>query len=355
MKYEHFKFEDFVADPEFSAWVRTGSEESTSFWNQYLNTHPEQVQDIKLAKEFLQSMQFKMLDATESEYQEVLNHLLTARNSEIEIGSKTFSIGWPSISKRVIGKVMRYAATLALFSVVSYFIWQISNEQKPIPTATVSERIITKETGPGMKTQIKLPDGTLIWLNVESTVKFKMPFNDANRSVELIGEAYFEVESNPDRPFTVHTSKGQVKVFGTTFNVTSYPNEDQFTVALLEGNLSVHKNLLQGDEGLFLKPGQRSIMLRDFDQPLISEMRYARDMSWKDGILYFEKSRHTEIFTRLERWYDVTFKYSNTPSEKWEYSGYFDNMSLELVLQRLSFTENFEYSIVGKEVLIKFN
>ncbi|MCC5929928.1 MAG: DUF4974 domain-containing protein [Cyclobacteriaceae bacterium] len=347
MKYHKYTFEDFVTDPDFIKWVREGNPEDQHFWQQYMTAQPGQQELILLAREFLSALEFKKLEASAEEYEEVLNKLLSKKAISIRpVKSHSFNIGW-------IGTVFRYAASIALVAMVVYLFIKIADEQKPVQTQIV-EKPIVKESGPGIRTLHKLPDSTRIWLNVESSIRYNVPFDRNNRLIELIGEAFFEVESDPSRPFTVLTRNGFVRAFGTSFNVISYRNDAQLTVALLEGGVSYGRDLSTQKDRYTLSPGQKAVLNDKSDKPKITNIDYGRDLAWKDGIIYFSKSSHKEVFARLSRWYDVVFVIENQPVDKWEYNGQFENLSLELVLQRLAFTENIEFKIKGKEVSIRF-
>lgn len=347
MKYHKYTFEDFVTDPEFIKWVKEGKPEDQHFWEQYISAQPRQEEVIRLAREFVKSLEFKKLEATQDEYDEVLNRLLSQKTKVNEPKPPAhFNFSW-------IGSLMRYAASLTLLIGIIYLFIKIAEEQKPVQSQ-VTERTIVKESGPGIRTLHKLPDSTRIWLNVESTIRYTIPFNRINRVVELSGEAFFEVESDPSRPFTVVTSNGYVKALGTAFNVISYKNEEQLTVALLKGGVTYGRDLSAQKDQYTLSPGQKAVLHEKSEKPQISNIDYGRDLAWKDGVIYFKKASHHQVFSRLAKWYDVVFVFENRPVEKWEYNGQFENLSLELVLQRLAFTEHVQFIIKGKEVSIRF-
>jgi transmembrane sensor len=347
MKYHRYTFEDFVTDPDFIKWIREGRPEDQHFWQQYLSAQPHQEEIILLAKEFVKSIEFKKLEASEEEYEEVLNRLLSQKpQSNRLVNSVHINLRW-------LGTFIRYAASLALLAGVIYLFIKMANEQKPIPSQVV-ERTVVKESGPGIRTLHKLPDSTFVWLNVESSIRYTIPFNKNNRMVELSGEAFFEVESDSTRPFTVVTQNGYVRAVGTSFNVISYKNDLQLTVALLKGGVAYGRGFSANNDRYTLSPGQKAILNEKSEKPQISNIDYGRDLAWKDGVIFFKKASHHQVFTRLSRWYDVNFVFKNHPVEKWEYNGEFENLSLELVLQRLAFTENIQFNIKGKEVSIRF-
>lgn len=151
---------------------------------------------------------------------------------------------------------------------------------------------------PRLDFQVKLADGTVVWLNSISEIKFPFHFNDAKREVYIKGEAYFKVAPDAGKPFIVHTSNTHITVLGTEFNVNAY-NQGIITTSLVNGKVAVAAEERQVE----LKPGteavvrgEEQIKVQPFDNDLIT---------WRRGVYYFEESPMREIAAMVERWYDV--------------------------------------------------
>lgn len=155
--------------------------------------------------------------------------------------------------------------------------------------------------------QLVLSDGTKVWMNSESELKYPLTFSGKERVVELIGEAYFDVEPNPEKPFIVKTAEINTRVLGTEFNVSAYPNED-VNITLVEGKVKL--NSLRSDD-IVLKPGENANWIKGESRISVEKVDVQKYIAWKDGYFYFEKERLEDILLKLERWYDFKVFYQN--------------------------------------------
>jgi len=166
----------------------------------------------------------------------------------------------------------------------------------------------TLRTPIGGQFKVVLEDGSTVWLNAGSQLRYPTQFEEDNREVELIGEAYFEVSPNPRKPFLVHTKDQQIEVLGTGFNVSAYPNNPAETT-LAHGKVRVDQKNAGSGHSVTLKPGEQVISAQDGLQHKIADVEQI--ISWKNGIFSFKRSNLQEITTELERWYDVKFIFEN--------------------------------------------
>lgn len=165
----------------------------------------------------------------------------------------------------------------------------------------------TLSTPNGGTYQVELPDGTKVWLNAASSLKYPTVFKGKERVVELSGEAYFEVAKNAVMPFKVKSNDQIVEVLGTHFNINSYTNEPNVKTTLLEGSVRIHQ-LSSGAEKLMvpgqtasLKPSQMGIYLQNSNTE--------NAIAWKNGEFSFQNTDLKTIMRQLERWYSIEVKY----------------------------------------------
>lgn len=152
--------------------------------------------------------------------------------------------------------------------------------------------------------ELVLSDGTHVWLNSASTLKYPTSFTDNERNVELTGEAYFEVAKNPSKPFHVIAENMKVEVVGTHFNVMVYEEENVQKVTLLEGAV----NVVSKNSGVELKPGKQASLNLQKQKMEVEEVDADESVAWKKG--YFQVNRIDEVFMRqLSRWYDIEVVY----------------------------------------------
>ena len=161
----------------------------------------------------------------------------------------------------------------------------------------------------GGEYQVTLSDGTRVWLNSETQLKFPVRFPAAERVVELTGEAYFEVAHQVDRPFIVTLSQqARVKVYGTHFNINAYDDLSLVAVTLNEGKVSVRRE--NGPE-LLLKPDEQAVLQKGKQEISQVAVDAAQFSAWKDGMLVFDNMTLGDISVLLSRWYDVKFEFEN--------------------------------------------
>lgn len=182
-----------------------------------------------------------------------------------------------------------------------------STEKKTPASSELAYNTIT--TPRGGKYQINLPDGSKIWLNAASSLKYPITFGKDKRKVELTGEAYFEVAKvsiNEDKalrkPFVVTTDRQEVEVLGTHFNINSYTDENQTKTTLLEGAVRV-TSLGAQHTSCILKPGQQTILINN--SLTTSTVDAEETIAWKNGYFQFNESDLGSIMRQLSRWYDV--------------------------------------------------
>lgn len=184
--------------------------------------------------------------------------------------------------------------------VISYS--QISNETNQISPKNIN----TITTSKGGQYQIILPDGSHVWLNALSSLKFPPSFSGKKREVELKGEGYFEVAKNKVHPFKVLTEDQEVEVLGTHFNINSYEDEPTTETTLLEGSVRILQ--LKGNKSALLKPGQQS-NLKGNGIIQVNRVKTENVIAWKNGLFQFENSDIKNVIRQLARWYDVDFEF----------------------------------------------
>jgi transmembrane sensor len=203
----------------------------------------------------------------------------------------------------------------------------------------------TASTPRGGQFQFILSDGTKVWLNSASSIKFPVAFNGNERKVELTGEAYFEVAHDAKRPFRVVSNQQQVEVLGTHFNINAYNDEDVINTTLLEGSVKV----TSANTAITIVPGQQA----QFKNGKINVATVNVDdaVAWKNGLFNFNNNSIEEVMKQLARWYDVDIKYEGQlPSRR--FSGEISrNVNASQILDILSF-KKIHYRIEGKSIIV---
>lgn len=184
------------------------------------------------------------------------------------------------------------------------------NEVKP-RTGAEGPDFNTISTPRGGQYQIILPDGTKVWLNAASSLKYPVLFSKHERKVDLIGEAYFEVKKNETSPFIVSTDDQTVTVLGTHFNINSYKDDSEVKTTLLEGSVMVSAITPTIDKNInqrVLKPGEQSVLNSRHDLK-VSKVNVSNVIAWKNGLFHFENTNIREVMEEFSRWYNVDFEF----------------------------------------------
>lgn len=215
--------------------------------------------------------------------------------------------------------------------------------------------INTIQTPKGGKYQIRLPDGSKVWLNSASTLSYPTTFAGNERKVQLKGEAYFEISPNKNVPFRVESENQIVEVLGTHFNINSYDDEDYVKTTLLEGSVKVilSSNPNEVSKTRLLKPGEQSLTKSSQSGIRIENVDTEKAVAWKNGYFKFRNTPIKEIMREIERWYDVELVYEGKiPSD--EFTGFISNdVKISAVLKIMEESGGVRFTVKGKKLKVK--
>lgn len=344
-KYTKYTTEDFLADDSFIEWLIDPTEEQDNYWNAFLQQHPEKKHAIDEAKIVFSMFQHERERLSLDETYDIWNNILkTFRNPATSL--------WLN--------ALKYAAILLVVFLaggISYYLYE-NREQTHFdlasaPVTTISEAKIILSDGSeislekneseisynssgnqlivnndtirqnqvagrevmnkviipyGKKSMIQLSDGTLVWLNAGSQLIYPSTFQRKKREVVLIGEAYFDVAKNPNKPFIVRTADMHVKVLGTRFDVSAYPEDPMVETILEEGSVAlevVSKNFAHSGKEVILKPNQKISLNKEDGVANIKTVDVSMYTSWKDGILKTDREDLVRVIKKVERYYNI--------------------------------------------------
>lgn len=283
----------------------------TEIANRFLDEKECSVQELSEFKNWLSS------PATQSEVENWLSEHWT-NTSEIDSNTLIETVFQqiqeyekdrqerPAFSISNILKLYQRIAAFLLIPILGFGIWfgvgQFGSRSVHF-TETIAPR--------GQKSQIVLADGTKVWLNSDTKIKYPGLFSKNQRDVYLDGEAFFEVAKNPDQPFVVHTSGINVKVLGTKFNVRAYADEDLIETSLFEGKVSLQLNEPENALGkeTDVVPGQSFVYSKNDQQLTLSRFPKDEINGWKKNQLIFKDDTFSNLVRKVERWYNVKIVY----------------------------------------------
>lgn len=231
-------------------------------------------------------------------------------------------------------------------------------------------------TKKGSKSNIKLPDGSMVWLNADSKLSYAENFIGKTREVTLTGEAYFDVVHDTAHPFIIHTGKVNIKVLGTAFNIRNYPEDKLLETTLMRGKIEI---TITGspNEKIILKPLEKLIITKDSytpvlpadndvkfksirnNKPVITSATYSSvdsvvvETAWVNDKMVFINQSLGKIAQELERHFAVTVIFKNPLVKEYRYTGVFDNESLEKIMQLIQLSKKINYKILNKNLIIE--
>jgi transmembrane sensor len=269
-----------------------------------------------------------------------------------------------------------YAAAVAVLLLLGWAVYR-AIPPKPVPhdvaTSVRSEEVQARA---GARTKLLLPDGTQVWLNSNSKLKYSNEFNAMDREVNLEGEAFFDVAENEHLPFIVHAASLDIEVLGTTFAVKSYPQDATIEATLFKGAIQVSRKGSLNTPRIILKPNEK-LVLNKLAPPEndihpasadhnshptvpadISVNTIRQDLpdsekvetGWMYNRLVFDGDNMQELAAKLERWYDVRISIRDENLNRYHFGGAFENETIEEALKALQYTADFSYKINGKEI-----
>lgn len=275
--------------------------------------------------------------------QHIAHHVQMIKQKDINQSTKSLSTKFLTIA----------ASLLIIFSITFIFFIKkdIGSIENQIVDTTPKE--IIKSVPKGQKSKISLPDGSIVFLNSESSIKFMDNF-EVNRTIHLYGEAFFEVAKDENHPFEVITDNLVTTALGTSFNIKAYENSSKIEVSLATGKVIIAESI--SNSQIEIKPGEGISYLPTKGELELQTVDIKSVLNWKDGILQFEKLPLPEVIEILERWYGVEIEIiGSNPSKTVKCTGTFKpNEYLSNVLDALGHSIEFNYKINQKKVTLDF-
>ncbi|MGV8094039.1 MAG: FecR family protein [Mangrovibacterium sp.] len=245
--------------------------------------------------------------------------------------------------KRFLDILTRVAAILfiPLFVTSIWFFYRQKNQSVP------GQFAMQEITNPsGVRSELVLPDGSRVWLNAESTIRFKIPFDFKSRNVKLTGEAFFEVKKDEQRPFQVESGKVNVTVLGTRFNCKAFPEDTVVEIVLAEGKVELNSTGSKTGKGFILSPGERAVINKMTNRTNISAGNIEKYIGWHEGKLIFDECPLSEVARRLERWFGIGVKITDPKILNYQISTTFENESLHQILALLELASPIKTTLI---------
>ncbi|HBL74188.1 MAG: hypothetical protein A2W90_17705 [Bacteroidetes bacterium GWF2_42_66] len=211
-----------------------------------------------------------------------------------------------------------------------------------------NESYTTVSTNNGQNSRIILPDSSVVWVNSGTTLSYNTNFAAKNRHIRLSGQAFFKVARNEEMPLTVTCNDLQVKVLGTEFDVSAYPEDQNISVVLESGSVKLlHAN--DKSFGYTLSPGEKAEFNVARGNLSVNKVNSYNYTSWKDGILIFEDAPMRDVIEKLERWYDINIEVKNENVYKLVFNATIVNESMGDIFDLIKFSCAVNYKIIPSD------
>ncbi|UZD22857.1 FecR domain-containing protein [Algoriphagus halophytocola] len=335
LKYRDFELEDFLNDEFFIQWVKNPGEETNHFWLKWIENNPDKRPLVQQAKEIITMVDYKeRYVLSDQAYMDLYEDIVEKSHQRKSDGKQFQWSGWHKTA----------AILLLVFSTV-YGIDLLNKRNQPETEIAKTISWLTVDNPAGQKYRFQLPDGTLVHLNASSKIEYPETFDENHRTIRMQGEAYFDVKKDASRPFIIEDEQNQIKVLGTSFNLK---NTGDFELALVEGKVEVAD--ASGDV-ITLMPNE---MLIKEKNGKVSKTGFnpLEVLGWRDQYLIFKDDSFDEVIAKLENWFGVDIQTDLKVDSNWSYSGVYHNKPVNYVLDGISISSEFTYTINKNTVTI---
>ncbi|MCI6213222.1 FecR family protein [Bacteroides heparinolyticus] len=242
---------------------------------------------------------------------------------------------------RQVYLVVQKVAAIALLPLLCFSVFLLLQSKEEVPVCYMETRMT-----PGMIGWTILPDGTKVWLNSSSYLRYPNTFSGETREVTLDGEAYFEVAGNAEKPFIVHSGNSFVKVLGTKFNMDAYSSNGFIATTLIEGVVEFcHPGGYDTSRTIRIEPDKQVYYDKKNNKSEVREAYVPKDIAWKNGQVVLKETPLSDILWILSKRFNVDFVVRNPAFYKYSFTGIFTNQQIERVLEHFKRSSGIHYKI----------
>jgi ferric-dicitrate binding protein FerR (iron transport regulator) len=260
------------------------------------------------------------------------------------------------ISKYPVKKSWLYywqrVAAVLLLPLLVFSLLQYYSKDASLPTDTAARLEYNEiKTSPGLRSTFNLPDGTKVWLNGNTKIRYPIAFFGDVRMIHLEGEAYFEVSKNKEKPFIVDMGRLQVQAIGTAFNCMAYPGEDRIETALSEGKVKVTRFVKGESKGEYvLNPGQVISYQNSSGQFQLHKDNLDKYLAWRSGKFIFRNDPMEVVCQKLGRWFNAEIIIKDESLKGYSFTGTFQEEGLSEILDLISLTSPVRFKLYERSI-----
>ena len=341
--------EELILSESFREFVGDTNPESTQKWNEWIAVHPRKKEAFDTAVRVLKILMNTRKSDIIVDKDESLSKLMKLINDEEPRSVRTISF---------LNSVWFRIAAVGLLVVGLSSLWNVfRNHSVQVRDLAYNEIIVPL----GEKAQIILSDGSHVWINSASKLRYPVMFGEISRDVTLEGEAFFDVVKKHGKTFVVNTRDVKVNVLGTAFNVKCYPGDEKTQTTVVRGEVKVEE--IHGDKkAIIIRPNEMATLqnriMPDHTAPPLNSITVKKVdpeslISWKDQLLVFNGESFEDLAIKMERWYNVRIKIDDIELKTERYSGKFvHNETVYQVLEAIKITTPIVYKVEKDTIII---
>lgn len=348
MELQEYNTEDFLLNDSFIRYCLQSDQQDIQFWENWILHNPGKQTDVTEAKKLLFSLGIRLTPVEKEHEFQKLKQLI-----EESIAEEKQNGQHPVVAMPVRRKARWFVAAAAacLLFVAGYAVkWLSDTHSINNNNSALAYMIYT--THAGERKVLELADGSSIILNSNSTLKIPSDFNQEKRTLQLTGEAFFDVAKNKNKPFIVSSKNIAVEALGTSFKVRSYDFDPAMRVALVEGKVRIENTTKDKRSTETLLPGEQVRIHSPSGKMNKEKFDIGREMDWKENKLVFKDASLSQIAAQLEYWYGLKVNLAISAPRKISFNGEFINGDLDRVLTAITYVNKLNYTVEHKQITI---
>ncbi|GAA3937898.1 DUF4974 domain-containing protein [Chitinophaga oryziterrae] len=332
--YLSYHVVDFITDESYLRYYYKENEEDIKFWTEWIILHPEKLDIVISANNYIDAFSVRI---SESEFQKEQQRFAYTLNA-LSLDSDLCHNERPK--PRRLGR--KLALTFIALGAIVYLALQKSAPLQP-EKVTIIEKYVPK----GQLAKITLPDSSVVELNADSKLTYPSKFTGSSREVQLTGEAFFNVQQDPQHPFHVITNNLTVTVLGTSFNLKCYPDKGQTKVALVTGRVELKK----ADETIALTPSEMGVLNMSDLSLRKTKFDINEEIGWRQGIVVFKNADFKEIADRFDKMYNIRL-INLSHKTAFRFNGSFTKISPEELVKSICLSKQLSFTTNGNVITI---
>jgi ferric-dicitrate binding protein FerR (iron transport regulator) len=319
--------------------ANSSTKEEQSLLNNWLEEKPENRQAFDLERELWEEM---LLVVNEEDKKRVFSDI----KNRVGIETKVLDLNEHIAKKKSMGWMRIAASVVTFISLGALSYYEVSD---PFSHLNLIGYDLVEADAGNQKTQL-LADGSTVYLNGDSRLKYKINSEANERKLYLEGEAFFDVARDESKPFVIGLEDSKVQVLGTSFNIQAYPEDKLISTSVITGRVAFEASKA---ESLILVPGNKGVINKNRNSIDKLDVDNSKDIAWMGKALYFENTSLSEMSKSLYRMYGVTIKMIDGSLEDLRITAKFKNENINEIFKILEMTNEFSYSIEGDVVMIR--